>query len=120
METTERLRTTGTTDRVSIALRALAGVLGIGYIAAGLAGAALDTTGGGSDLAVWLLLLIGGGALVLGGSFASASGNALGVALAAIGAAAGALALFWTAIVPVLAIAFVVLSVISLRRRGSR
>ena len=118
METTERLRTTGSTDRVSIATRALAGMLGVGYIAAGIVGAALDSTGGGSDLAVWLLLLVGGGVLVLAGSFVLASRGALGVALTVIGATAGALALFWSAIVPVLAITLVVLSIVGLRRRG--
>jgi hypothetical protein len=120
METTERLRATGSTDRVSIARRALAGVLGVGYIAACIAGAALDSTGGGSDLTLWLLLLGGGGALVLAGSFALASRGALGVALTVIGATAGALALFWSAIAPALAIALIVLSIIGLRRGERR
>jgi len=93
-------------------------VLGIGYVAAGIVGAALGTTGGAGDLALWLLLLVGGGGLVLAGSFALASRGALGVVLTAIGAAAGALALFWSVIVPILAIALVVVSVLSARRRS--
>ncbi len=108
-------------DGVTIASQVLAGVLGIGYVAAGLAGVVLGGTGGGTDLAIWLGLLVGGGALVLVGSFALRPGTP-GVLATAIGSVAGALALFWSVLVPVLAVALVVLSVLRARRaaRGAR
>ncbi|MBM2823621.1 MAG: hypothetical protein HW413_2367 [Thermoleophilia bacterium] len=104
-------------DRVSTATLALAGLLGVGYIAAGVVGAAADATGGdGSDLAFWLVFLVGGGALVLIGSFLFGSRPMPSVVLTSVGALAGALALFWSVIVPVLALALVVLSVVRARR----
>lgn len=104
-------------DRISIATQVLAAVLGVGYIAAGVVGAALGVTDSdGSDLAFWLALLVGGGTLVLIGSFALVARPVLGAALTAVGAVAGALALFWSVLVPVLALALIVLAVIRARR----
>jgi hypothetical protein len=118
--TTEGIRVReGRVERLAAASRALAALLGVGYIAAGVVGAALGATGGDrGDLAVWLLLLAGGGALVLVGSFALEQRSGLAVTVTAIGAAAGALALFWTVIVPVLAAALVALIVVDARRRS--
>jgi hypothetical protein len=102
---------------VSTATLALAGLLGVGYIAAGVVGAVADATGGDrSDLAFWLVFLVGGGALVLIGSFLFGPRPMPSVVLTSVGALAGALALFWSVIVPVLALALVVLSVVRARR----
>ncbi|HLG08838.1 MAG TPA: hypothetical protein VI409_09260 [Gaiellaceae bacterium] len=104
-------------DRVSTATPALAGLLGVGYLVAGVVGAAAGATGGdGSDLAFWLVFLVGGGALVLAGSFVFGSRPAISVVLTSVGALAGAAALFWSVIVPVLALALVVLSIVRVRR----
>ena len=92
-------------------------VLGVGYIAAGIIGwIAGATDGGGSDLLFWLLLLVGGGALVLVALFVLTSPPVLSIALAAIGALAGSLALFWSIVVPVLALVFIALLVLAQRR----
>lgn len=117
---TEGVRTSGrSSDRIAMASQVLAAILGVGYIAGGVVGAALDVTGGdGSDLAFWLVFLVAGGALVLVGSFVLEARAALSIVVTAIGAAAGALALFWSVIVPVLAAALVVLTIVSSRRRN--
>jgi hypothetical protein len=107
-------------NRISTATQVLAAVLGVGYIAAGVAGAAFDVTGGdGSDLAFWLVFLVGGGALVLIGSFVLGSRPVLSAVLTSVGALAGAVAVFWSVIVPVLALALVVLSIARVRRAAA-
>lgn len=118
--TTEGMRMSGRSfGRISTATQVLAAILGVGYIAAGVVGAALGVTDGeGGSLAFWLTFLVGGGALVLVGSFALASRGAVSVVVTAIGAAAGALALFWSVIVPVAAAVLVVLIVVDARRRS--
>ena len=106
-------------DRVSTATQVLAAVLGVGYIAAGVVGAALDATGGDrSDLAFWLLFLVGGGALVLIGTFALGS-PVLSAVCTSVGALAGAVAIFWSVVVPMLALALVVLSIFRARRAAA-
>jgi hypothetical protein len=116
--TTEGIRMSGrSSGRIATATQVLAAVLGVGYIAAGLVGAALDSTGGdGSDLAFWLAFLVGGGALVLIGTFLLGSRPALSAALTSVGALAGAVAVFWSVIVPVLALVLVVLCIARARR----
>jgi len=103
--------------RIATASQVLAAVLGVGYIAAGVVGAAFDVTDGdGSDLAFWLVFLVGGGALVLIGSFVLGSRPVLSAALTSVGALAGAVAVFWSVIVPVLALTLVVLCIARARR----
>ena len=62
-------------DWVSTSTAVLGAILGLGYLAAGVAGWIGDATDGdGSDLFFWLLLLLGGGILVLlGAPFAVAA-----------------------------------------------
>ena len=119
--TTEGMRTSGrSSDRIAIATKVLAVVLGVGYIAAGVLGAAFEATDGDrSDLAFWLVFLVGGGALVLIGSFVLGSRPVLSAVLTSVGALAGAVAVFWSVIVPVLALALVVLSIARARRVAS-
>lgn len=93
--------------------------LGLGYLAAALIGWAADVTDGdGSDLAFWLLFLGGGGVLLLVALFVVSEQRAVAAGLAIAGALAGALALFWSVVVPLAAIAFVVL--VALRLRSGR
>ena len=119
--TTEGMRMSGrSSDRISTATRVLAAVLGVGYIAGGVVGAAFDVTGGdGSDLAFWLVFLVGGGAIVLIGTFALGSRPVPSAALTTIGALAGAVAVFWSVIVPVLAVALALLSIVRSRRAAA-
>jgi len=94
-------------------------VLGVGYLVAGIGGWIADATDGdGSDLVVWLLLLVGGGILVLASLYARTLPPAAGLALGVVGALAGALAIFWSIVGPLLALAFCVLLVRRFRRGG--
>lgn len=96
----------------------LALVLAVGYAAAGIIGWIADVTeGDGSDLAFWLVLLLGGSALILAGLFLTPRWSLLSMLLVSVGALAGALALVWSIIVPALAIALIVLVVLAARRR---
>jgi len=115
---TEPVRTSGRSfDRIAMATQVLAAILGVGYIAAGVVGAVVGVSdGGGSDLAFWLAFLVGGGALVLIGSFRLGSRPMLSAVLTSVGALAGAVAIFWSVIGPVLALALVVLSIVRARR----
>lgn len=106
-------------DTLATATLVLGLVLGIGYIAAGVIGWIADVDDGdASDLAFWLILLCGGGAMLLAGMFLARSPAWLSTALVCVGALAGALALFWSVIVPILAIALVVLVVRRTRREA--
>jgi hypothetical protein len=65
-----------------------------------------------------LLLLVGGGVLILAGLFVLTSPPALSIVVGAIGAIPGALALFWSVIVPILALIFIALLIIRARQSG--
>lgn len=106
-------------DFVTTAALALGVLLGVGYIAAGVIGWIADATDGdGSDLFFWLLLLVGGGVLILAGLFVFTSPPVLSIVLVAIGAIAGALALVWSVIVPILALVLIALLIVRARRSG--
>lgn len=62
-------------------------------------------------LAFWFLSLCGGGALVLVGSFLVTRPVWVSFALVAIGCLAGSVATMWTLLLPVLALAVLVLAV---------
>ena len=102
-----------TLSRVTLGLGVL---LGVGYVVAGIVGWIADVTDGdGSDLAFWLVFLCGGGLLLLIGMFGATSSKWLSVVLVVLGAAAGALALVWTIIVPILALILIGLVVFRAR-----
>ncbi len=106
-----------TGERLATWTRWLGVVLGVGYLVAGIGGWIGDVTDGdGSDLAFWLVFLCGGGILVLASLFAPLP-RGVALALGIIGALAGAVAVFWSVFVPLLAIAFVVLLVLRFRRQ---
>jgi len=87
------------------------------YVTVGIIGWIVDVDDGDNgDLAIWLLLLVGGGALLLVGLFAVSRWSTLSVALGALGALAGALALWWTFAIPLIALGFVVLAVVARRQ----
>ncbi len=86
------------------------------YVLIGIIGGLLSShweeASGWSDRIVWVVLLVGGGALLFLGLRMSRRSPWLGAALISVGAVAGALPIFWTLIALVLAIALVVLSII--------
>jgi hypothetical protein len=107
-------------DGIATAAYVLALILGVGYAVAGIIGWIADVTeGDGSDLAFWLIFLLGGAALILAGLFLTPRWSTTSVVLVSLGAAAGAVALFWSVIVPILALAPIVLAILTTRRRAS-
>jgi hypothetical protein len=105
-------------DRRELWTRWLGLLLGVGYLAAGIGGWIGDVTDGDNgDLVFWLLFLVGGGALLLLGLLATGLPPRATLALQIVGALAGALALLWSILVPILAIVFVVLTVLQARNR---
>jgi hypothetical protein len=96
---------------------ALALLLAAAYAAAGIIGLIADVADGG-DLFFWLLLLLGGAALILAGLYLVARWSVSSIAMISIGSLAGALALWWSIIVPILVIVLICLAVIGARRGG--
>jgi hypothetical protein len=92
--------------------------LGIAYLLAGVVGFLWPRwdEAATSDRVVWFVLLAVGGAALLAGLRLLDRSPWAGAALVSVGALAGALALFWSILVPLIAITLVVLSVVSARR----
>ena len=99
----------------------LAILLALGLLAAAIVGVALDATEGTSDTLFWLLVTIGGAALLGAGLYAFARGSVwLGLGLLAAGAIAGSVALFWSIIVEIAGLIVVVLAALDARRIAAR
>jgi uncharacterized membrane protein len=98
--------------------RWLAILLAVVYAVSGVVGlfADIEPT---RDQVIFVLLLWGGALLIVAGLFAIRSSTWPAAALVSVGAVAGALALFWSVLVPIAAIALVVLSVVLARRAGT-
>ena len=94
-----------------LALSILYGVAAVG----GLLLLDFDTT---RDIILWLVLLIGGAALMLVGQLAAPAGW-LSAVLVSVGAGVGGLPLFWTLIVPIAVAAVIACSIALARRRRS-
>lgn len=113
-------RTTSTVrprDRTSTATVVLGTILGIGFLAAGIAGWLFDVTDGdGSDLVLWVVFLVGGGVIVLAGVGMLRARPWPAAAAFVVGGLMGSLALFWSVLVPIAAIALAVLGVVLARR----
>ena len=107
-------------DNLTTAAYWLALILGIGYATAAIIGWAADVTDGdGSDLAFWLVLLFGGAALIVAGLFLTRRWSWASAGLVSVGAAAGALAVLWSILVPIAALVLIVLAVSAARRRSA-
>jgi hypothetical protein len=90
------------TDRLPV-------VLGVLYLVAGAAETIRVFTTGDGGLAFWFGTLVGGGVLVLLGALVFRERPRLYVGLVTVGALTGMLATLWTIVVPVLALAVIVL-----------
>lgn len=107
-------------DLLSTWTRRLGLLLGIGYLAGGIGGWIGDVTDGdGGELAFWLIFLVGGGVLLLASLLVDSLPRGVALVLGIVGALAGALALFWTIVVPLLASALVVMLVTRFRGGGA-
>ena len=102
-----------TANRLALWTNGLGLLLGVGYLFAGVFGWIVDVADGDrGDLTFWLVLLVGGGALVLAGLFYAGLPRGVALTFAIVGALAGAVALIWSILVPLVAVVFVVLLVL--------
>ncbi|MBD3925387.1 hypothetical protein IEZ26_12185 [Nocardioides cavernae] len=85
--------------------------LGLLYVAAGIAESVRAVTSGDGGLWFWFGTLVGGGALVLSGMVASSRHPNVGRTLICVGSMMGVLATGWTLVVPLIAVAVVVLNI---------
>jgi hypothetical protein len=83
--------------------------VGVMFLLAGVLETIRVLLSGDGGLAFWFGSLIGGGALVLLGTLALQSRPFLALAAVAVGALAGSLATAWTQVLPVSALALVVM-----------
>lgn len=65
---------------------------------------------------MWFAMLVGGGVLVLAGLRLLLRSPWAAAVLISVGAVAGSLPVFWTVLLPLVAIALVVLSIVNARR----
>ena len=94
-------------------------IVGIAYIAAGIAGGIWPghwDDAPASDQIIWIVLLVTGGLLILAGLRGFPRSPWAGAALVSVGAILGGLVLFWTIVVLVAAIVLIVWSVVAARR----
>jgi hypothetical protein len=84
--------------------------LGLLYVAAGIAESVRAVTSGDGGLWFWLGSLVAGGALVLSGMAVSSRHPNVGRTLICVGSMMGVLATGWTLVVPLIAVAVVVLN----------
>lgn len=100
--------------RVGQAAVVLAGLLIVVYLVGAIGGGLFfdwDDDGGDGDRAFWIGFLLGGTALLAVGLWVGRRSPWLTVILFTLGAAAGAVVVFWSVIIPIVAIALVVLAV---------
>ena len=101
------------------ALLVLGRLAGAVFVVAGILGLLLPRHTEGMSIGeevMWFGLLVGGGALVLAGLRLVPRAPWVAAALVSVGAVAGSLPLFWTLILPLVAIALFVLSIVNARR----
>ena len=107
---------------VRAALFWLGTITGIAYLLIGALGAWWPghwDDAAASDQVLWGVLLVGGGAALLAGLRIIERLPRWGAILVAVGAVAGALVIFWTVIVIVVALTVAVLAVVYARRLAS-
>ena len=94
-------------------------IVGIAYIAAGIAGGIWPghwDDAAASDQIIWVVFLVAGGALVLAGLRVFPRFPWAGAGLISLGAILGGLVLFWTIVVLVAALVLIVWSIVAARR----
>jgi di/tricarboxylate transporter len=112
------------TEGTHKALVRLGWITAIVYIAVGLVVGLLPShwkETGAADQVLWVVFLAGGGLLLIAGLRSIERSPWLGAGLISLGGLAGVAALFWTIVVPLAAIALIVLSIMtaSRMRKGS-
>ena len=90
--------------------RRLALLLGVTYVGFGIAELIAHLDDSAASLLFWVVSLLGGGALVLGGLLMARRSRDLGRALVTVGAAFGMVATMWTVLVPAIAVIVIALT----------
>lgn len=106
--------------RLGFAILILGGLLGLTYFLGGVLGGLLfdwDDDGGDNDRVFWVVVLISAAVLLLAGLLVANRSRWAAAALVSIGALAGAVVIFWSIVIPLAAIALVVLSILWARQR---
>lgn len=101
------------------ALFRLGWVTAVAYLVVGLVVGLLPfhwKEAGVADQVLWVVFIAGGGLLVIAGLRSIETSPRLGATLISVGGFAGALALFWTLLAPLAAVALTVLSIRAARR----
>jgi ABC-type antimicrobial peptide transport system permease subunit len=101
----------------------LGGFTGIAYLIIGIVGGVLPQhweEATLSDRVVWTALLVGAGVAVLAGLRLIDRSRWAGAALISVGAVVGALPIFWTGLVLLVAPALVLLSILHARRLAAQ
>ena len=101
-----------------MAVLILGSLLALAYLAGAVfGGLVIDwDEGDDDDRLFWILFLSGGALLLVAGLFAADRSRWLATTLMSLGAIAGAIASFWTIVIPIAAIALIVLSILWARR----
>lgn len=90
--------------------RRLALLLGVAYVGFGIAELIEHVDDSAVSLLFWVVSLLGGGALVLGGLLMARRSRDAGRALVTVGAAFGMVATMWTLLVPAVAVVVIALA----------
>jgi hypothetical protein len=90
----------------------LAVFLGVLYIVAGIAETTRAIVTGDGGIPFWFGSLVGGGAMILLGALAFRHRLWLSVGLITVGCLAGAVATMWTLVIPLVALAVIVLALL--------
>lgn len=107
------------TEGTHKALFRLGWITAIVYIAVGLVVGLLPyhwREAGVADQVLWVIVITGGGLLLIAGLRSIERSPRLGAVLISLGGVAGAVPLFWTLVAPLVAIALIVLSILSARQ----
>ena len=97
-------------SRLAKAVTALAGLVAFVCIAFGALHPLLGDWNSDGDRIIFAVLVCGGGVLIVAGLALFLRSPWLAATLVTVGAAAGALGLFWTALLPILAVTLGILS----------
>jgi hypothetical protein len=106
-------------SRVGTAVLVLGGLLALAYILGAILGGLLfdwEDDGGDNDRWFWIVFLLVGAFLLIAGLVIGARSRWLAAALVSLGAVIGAVVTFWSIVIPIAAIALIILNVLWARR----
>lgn len=106
-------------SRLGTGILVLGGLLAAAYLLGAILGGFLidwEDDGGDNDRWFWILFLLAGALLLVAGLYLANRSRSLAAGLVSLGALLGAVATFWTIVVPLAAAVLIVLSVLWARQ----